>query len=259
MLLLALTIILIVIFLNIFYTYPRLRRAYKISHNAKVYTGRYLLGSPRNKPLKLFVVGDSGITGQEVPKFTDSAGGRFASMLANYFYVEYLNQAGIGKWVEDIDHEQIAGNWDIAICALGSNDLLHGSDVTTFKNSLIDLLTKLKSRSKYLIVAGPGDSSRSRIFAWWFRRIIRRRERIFAEAIMQASEKIGAHYFNPLTEPEIFEHFNKDGLHLSIKGNHLFADALWQVWLEGNNKADQLPNRITNRDIAGVKIKAYNE
>ena len=245
-------LILALIAANAVYTYPRITRAYRIAHNGHVYTGRYLIGSPKNKNFRLLVLGDSGITGQEVPTFTDSAGGRLACMLAQQHYVEYLNQAGMGKWVGDIEHEQISGQWDLAVLALGSNDLLHDGDFKIFKRNLNKLMAKLSEHATTIIVAGPGEISKSKIFPWWYRIILYSRQRRYAATINKAVTKVGGYYFNPLTEPQIFEHMAKDGLHLGVKGNHLFANALWRTWLTSQSSE---PQEIHSESIESVVVK----
>lgn len=245
-------IVLLLLLSNLFYTYPRIKRAYRLAHSASIHTGRFLVGDPNNKHIRLLVLGDSAITGQGIAKFSDSAGGRFACMLGTKYYVEYENRAGMGKWIGDIDHEQVNGSWDISVLAIGSNDLVHGAEITTFKNELDDLLTKMSSHSKYVIVAGPGDLSHSKIFPWWYRSKIRKRGVLYARVMSDSSSSIGAHYFNTMTLPEMFRHLSRDGLHLGVKGNHLLAQALWQMWLESKTETN---NNYREDELESVQVR----
>lgn len=256
--LILLLIVLMILLLNVSYTYPRIRLAYRIAHNAKVHTGRFKVGYAKNPLMSLFILGDSGITGQGIANFYDSAGGRLASLLGTHYLVEYLNQAGMGKWIGDIDHEQISGKWDLAVLALGSNDLLHDGDFATFKLTLSDLLGKLKQHSRHVIVAGPGDIAESKIFPWWYRLILKQRQKKYARTIEKATIAIGGHYFNPLTRPDIFKHLGKDGLHLGLNGNHLFAEALWQKWLEWeDNETTKDGLALKEEEIIKVPVKDW--
>lgn len=251
----VITLVLVILLLNIGYTYPRIRRAYRLAHNSKVHTGRFRIGSTSNKPLSLLILGDSGITGQGISDFVDSAGGRFACMLGKNYYVEYLNQAGMGKWIGDIDHEQISGHWDLAILALGSNDLLHDGDFANFKRTLTDLLQKLAQHSDRLIVAGPGDLSKSKIFPWWYRILLHKREIKYANTIGKATGKVGGHYSNPIATPEIFQRLNHDGLHLGLHGNHLLALALWQKWLEWDGSYRDDEGGFTEEELRKIRVR----
>jgi lysophospholipase L1-like esterase len=209
-------------------SYRRIHRSYQLAHGAPHHDGYYTLGDDQNPPFKLLVLGDSIGSGHGVPDFADAIGSRIAYHLAKTYRVTYVNHAGMGKWIADIMTDQIEGEWDLIALITGSNDLLHGFKPGKFSEDCLVLARLLSQHSAKVIIAGPGAASDVRVFPWWYRLILQRREQKVVAAFSKAAESIDAVYANALEEPRLTKNIGPDKIHLNAKGDDILFDFIWK-------------------------------
>jgi lysophospholipase L1-like esterase len=209
-------------------SYRRIHRSYQLAHGAPHHDGYYTLGDDKNPPFKLLVLGDSIGSGHGIPDFADAIGSRIAYHLTKTYHVTYVNHAGMGKWIADIMTDQIEGEWDLIALITGSNDLLHGFKPAKFGEDCLELAHLLRQHSAKVIIAGPGAASDVRVFPWWYRFILQRREQKVVAAFSKAAESIDAVYVNALDEPRLTKNIGPDGIHLNAKGDDILFDFIWR-------------------------------
>jgi lysophospholipase L1-like esterase len=209
-------------------SYRRIHRSYRLAHGAPHHDGYYTLGDDKNPPFKFLVLGDSIGSGHGIPDFADAIGSRIAYHLADTYHVTYVNHAGMGKWIADIMTDQIEGEWDLVALITGSNDLLHGFKSGKFSEDCLKLAYLLRQHSAKVIIAGPGAASNIRVFPWWYRLILQRREQKVVAAFSKAAESIDAVYANALEEPRLTKNIGSDGIHLNAKGDDILFEFIWR-------------------------------
>lgn len=109
--------------------------------------------------LKLLIVGDSSAAGVGADYQEDALSGRLSAALADSFRVSWLLAAGSGLTTQGvIEHLQVLTPqaWDVAVCALGINDVTSGCRPKAWiarQKRLVDLLRR-RFEVKRVVLSG---------------------------------------------------------------------------------------------------------
>ncbi|HEX5448005.1 MAG TPA: GDSL-type esterase/lipase family protein [Candidatus Saccharimonadales bacterium] len=213
---------------NFIYDLPKIQKTYELAHKEVNQAGYFELGKKGAPTFRLLVLGDSIGSGHGVQTFEDAVGSRLALKLAEKYHVVYLNEAGFGKWVSDIANDQIKEHWDMISLIIGSNDVLHGTKRTEFQKACYELADKMKKHTNKIIIAGPCDIAQVPIFPWWYKILIRRRERMVATILNKTAKRAGGIYANVLESSLNPSHLGRDHLHLNFKGHEILFNFIWK-------------------------------
>lgn len=207
--------------------YLLIRRAVKISHFSKDWTGEFWFGDKNKPDLSILVVGDSIAASLGINKLEDTIGARIAANFSPDHHVRLVNRGQVGIWSAGLSLEEIDGHWDYIIAIIGSNDLLHRVPLTTAKKSLLLLVEHLKKHSRMVVLAGPGEVSALSFLPVWYRFALKLREKQYSRMMDKVATSQRILYANPLIRHFKKSWFSKDQTHPNSNGDKVWSDVIW--------------------------------
>ncbi len=191
-------------------------------------------GTPDLPPLRIAVLGDSSCTGPGLNDPDQIWVRRIGAHFGRRFHTTIDSVAVGGSRAHDVLRDQVPiivpTRPDVALVAVGSNDMLYGVPLKTFARNLEAIVVELLTCTPAVLLSGVGDLGTIPRLPFALTRIMRRRgvraDRIHAEV---ASRHPGATKV-PIKERcgRAFEDpgiYSPDLLHVNGEGHRLWAEA----------------------------------
>lgn len=178
--------------------------------------------STESGSVSMLVVGDSTAygVGASVPEKS------VPGLLARHIHASVENYARSGALTravpEQLSKAQLK-EYDIILIQIGANDVIFGTSLAAADESLREVLSVAKGKSKRVVILTAGDIGSARVFPWPFSKLISYRTRLLRERFMKASTELGVVYVDIYSRPDIFStdpdrYYTPDGLHPSDGG-----------------------------------------
>lgn len=204
------------------------RRAIKLSHTEKNWTGEYWFGDKTKPKLEVLIIGDSVAASLGVRDFKSTIEATVGKYLGKDYYVHLINRAQLGARTTELAQEEIQGPWDITIAFVGNGDLIHGIKTSLSKMALARLAEHLKGRSRINIFVGPGAVETIKIFPFWYRLRLKYRLKDYGIMLEKFTKQHNIYFANPLKYKMKDEYFSADQTHPNASGETLWANVIWE-------------------------------
>jgi len=225
-----LTLILFYVVAQAAYTGFHLLKGRKLAKT--MYTENTVVGDDSSPNLKVFVGGDSIITGVGASSFEKSTAGQLANYLARNNKVILVNESENGaKMTNVLDGKIPQEKQDIIVLIVSSNDLLRLTNLKNFADATKKVLEKYSKSANKLIIAGPGRVFHPSIIPMPLKLIYKLKAPKYASIITEEARKYpNVVYINPLKPPVDFSKYadvySSDRFHPNDEGHKLWFDMI---------------------------------
>jgi len=180
--------------------------------------------APANGSPRIMVIGDSTGVGTGVNDPTLSIAGRFGSEFPNAL----IRNESVNGWkvADALKHfpEVPAESFDVILLQIGANDIIRGTDIDEFSQSLNTLFQKSTTAATHVFALHSGNIGLAPLFPWPVSRIMRARTLRYREEYRRIAAANGVTYINLYQEAatDPFEgksgFYAEDLLHLTGQG-----------------------------------------
>jgi len=191
-------------------------------------------GTPDRPPLRIAVLGDSSCTGPGLNDPDQIWVRRIGAHFGRRFHTTLDSVAVGGSRAHDVLRDQVPivvpTRPDVALVAVGSNDMLYGVPLKTFARNLEAIVVELLTSTPAVLLSGVGDLGTIPRLPFALTRIMRwrgvRADRIHAEVASRHAgaikvpikERCGRAFEDPVI-------YSPDLLHVNGEGHRLWAEA----------------------------------
>lgn len=230
MLLIIFFLILLYTVLQTIYTGYYSMQARKLNQTS--WSGKRELGEKTKPVFRLFIAGDSVGAGVGSTSFETSLAGRLANYFAQDHFVHYENVAVTGDRMANLVNRPVPNEiQDLTVLIVSSNDHFRFVNYKDFEESTKKVFERYASKSKRLIIIGPGNIAEPRTIPLVVKPIYYFRGPKYAEILNRNSATFeNITHVNPLKPPEGLPNYGHtyaaDNFHPNDEGHRFWFDMI---------------------------------